>query len=339
MPLRSCSGIPLAVGLAAAAGSLVAPVVARASGDDVAAAQVLFDDARRLMGQGRYAEACPKLEESQRIAPAIGTEFNLADCWEHVDRLASAWAAFLDVAQQTHARGEADRERVAHQRAGALEPRLARVIVQIAASHGTDGLAVRRDGEVVRPALWGIGVPVDAGDHRVEANEPARTAWSTSVQVQDGQTIIVAVPDLSPATSTPTSTSTSTDTHPISAPPPHESPSPDHTPAFVALGASVVLAGVGVLGIAEHDSDVNAYNADSTCPSIGSASLPAHCQDLVSSADTWKTLAIVGLVGAGAALATGAVLWLTAPTRATSGTLARVRCGVGPGSVDCAGTF
>src|SRR5579859_4502823 len=89
-----------------AAALLAVPRAARA---DDAAAQALFSDARKLMTQGRYADACPKLEESQREAPAIGTLFNLADCYEHTDRLASAWAAFLKVAAETKMKGQTDR--------------------------------------------------------------------------------------------------------------------------------------------------------------------------------------------------------------------------------------
>jgi hypothetical protein len=55
-----------------------------APNDDTAArttrAQALFDEGRALLMQGRPAEACPKLEESQQLDPGLGTQFNLADC-------------------------------------------------------------------------------------------------------------------------------------------------------------------------------------------------------------------------------------------------------------------
>ena len=132
---------------------------ARAAGGDVASAEVLFEESRRRMAEGDYAAACPKLEESQRLAPAVGTEFNLADCWEHVDRLASAWAAFLEVAELTHRRGETERERLARDRAAALEPRVGHVVVAVPAAHRVAQLQIVRDGQAIQDALGTSGSP------------------------------------------------------------------------------------------------------------------------------------------------------------------------------------
>lgn len=300
----------------------LAPGRALAAGDDVATAQVLFDDARKLMAQHRYAEACPKLAESQRLAPAIGTEFNLADCLEHQGKLASAWAAFLDVVDQTHKRGEAQRESVARARAAGIEPKLGRLTIQVPTSAPDE--QVQRDGEALRPEVWGVAVPVDAGDHRVEAHAPGRGAWSGTVHTSDGQTATLAVPDLPIAPAPPPESAPAPVAAPPAATPTEHAPervatTADHTAAFLVLGTSVVLAGVGVLGLVEHDSQVGAYNADSSCPLINATVRPAHCNDLVSAANTWKTVAIVGFVGSGVALAAGVTLWILAPRHPVTG--------------------
>ena len=94
---------------------------------DPAAAQALFDQGRALMKAKNYSEACPKLAESQRLDPGIGTQFHLADCYENQGKLASAWAAFHEVASMAAASNQPDREKAAKARAARLEPRLPRL--------------------------------------------------------------------------------------------------------------------------------------------------------------------------------------------------------------------
>jgi hypothetical protein len=319
---------------------------ARAADDDVATAQVLFEEGRRRMVRHDYEGACPKLAESQRLAPAIGTEFNLADCWEHVGKLASAWGAYLEVADQTHRRGETEREQAARARAGALEPHLGRLAVDVPASRRIADLEVRRDGEVLRESLWNVAVPVDAGEHRIEARAPGRGVWSAVVHTSDGQTASIAVPELPSAPPSVSVTSKPAPPADVVKPPAPVAPpiappegSADHTAALVTFGAALALTGVGVAGLLEHDTQVSNYNADTTCPSIDSATRPPHCDDMVNAANTWKTVAVVGFVTAGVAAAAGVTLWLTAPRRTPGASSTALLCSGGFGAFGCSGTF
>src|SRR4051812_29447781 len=90
---------------------------ATAKSGDAAAAQALFYEARTLAQKSHFAEACPKFEESLRLDYGIGTEFNLADCNEHVGKIASAWSGFLNVAASAKAQNQPQREKVARERA------------------------------------------------------------------------------------------------------------------------------------------------------------------------------------------------------------------------------
>src|SRR5258708_37819221 len=112
-PMRLRSAAPLLV-----VSLLLVPVRARA--DNSAAAEALFEDGRRLMTEGRYDEACSKLEESQRLDPGLGTQFHLANCWQRSGRTASAWALFRAEASEAGPRGLSGRERVARVRTLAL---------------------------------------------------------------------------------------------------------------------------------------------------------------------------------------------------------------------------
>ncbi|WP_437720006.1 hypothetical protein [Sorangium sp. So ce861] len=166
---------------------------------DTAAAQALFDAARQLMAQGKHAEACPKLEESHRLDPGIGTQFNLATCYEQVGRTASAWSTFLDVAGAAKAAGQLEREKVARQRATALEPKLIRLTITAPADAPAD-LQVKRDGALVGRAQWGTPVPVDPGKHTVEAWAAGRSPFVKTVELNKaGASETVAVPPLAGA--------------------------------------------------------------------------------------------------------------------------------------------
>ncbi|HWZ91828.1 MAG TPA: hypothetical protein VNW92_23355, partial [Polyangiaceae bacterium] len=81
-----------------------------------------FDSARLLAKSGYYSEACPKFEQSLRLNPGIGTEFNLADCLDRIGQTERARDLFLDVADKARAAGQADRQEAARERAAALAP-------------------------------------------------------------------------------------------------------------------------------------------------------------------------------------------------------------------------
>ncbi len=166
--------------------------------DEEATARALFVEGRRLTAAGDYLAACPKFEDSYRLDPGIGTNFNLADCFEHIGRTASAWARFMDVAAATRAAGQTEREKVARARAQALEPRLARLTVVV--RRFVDGLVVTRDGTPLGAASWGVPVPVDPGRHVIEATAPGKQSWSSTAEVPDrAEAVSIEVPALADA--------------------------------------------------------------------------------------------------------------------------------------------
>jgi hypothetical protein len=160
----------------------------------VAQAQAAFDDGRALLQQGRAREACSRLEESQRLDPGLGTQLNLADCYERLGRFASAHASFAQVAREARVSGQEQREEIARARALALEARVSQLIIVVPADAGAE-LHVERDGAEVRRDEWNVLAPVDPGVHRVRAWGPGIGDWSTEVEVHaDGELHEVAVP-------------------------------------------------------------------------------------------------------------------------------------------------
>jgi hypothetical protein len=177
MPAFSCRWISFASVLA------LALAASSARADDPVAAQASFEEGKQLMVAGRYTEACLKFDASQRAEPGLGTQFHLADCWQHVGRLASAWTLFQAVESAAHARGEGGRERVAHDRAVALEPFVPKVAIDLHGASATPGLAIRRDGVEVPREQWGTALPIDPGSHTVAIYAPGKQPWGTGIEV------------------------------------------------------------------------------------------------------------------------------------------------------------
>ena len=150
--------------------------VAQAQGNDPAAAQALFDEAKRLLAQGNLKEACPKFLASLKLDPAPGAALNLATCYEKNGQTASAWARYIEAASLARQAGQLDREKYAGEQAALLEPRLLRLVIRVASA--PNGLSVMRDGLPVDAAVRGAAVPVDPGKHVVEARAPGKKPWS-----------------------------------------------------------------------------------------------------------------------------------------------------------------
>jgi hypothetical protein len=162
---------------------------------DSAAARALFSEGRQLMSAEKYAEACPKLEESLRLDPGMGTQFNLAHCWEKLGRSASAWAMFLDVAAAARAGNQQQREAAAKERAAALDSKLSRL--RILVPEPVPDARVFRDDQEVGRAAWGTAMPVDPGNHVIRMTAPGKRAWSQDVKVPStSRTFSVSVPAL-----------------------------------------------------------------------------------------------------------------------------------------------
>jgi hypothetical protein len=173
---------------------LLAGLSVRVARADDAAAKVLFDQGKTLFAEGRYGEACAKLEGSFKLAALSSTRGLLGACYEKVGRLASAWAAYRDSAAIADRAGNGERAAAAREKAAELEPRLARMTIDASAVREVPGVSVRIDGIVQPQAALGSELPIDAGPHVIEATAVDYTAWKTTTDLEDGdrKTIVVA---------------------------------------------------------------------------------------------------------------------------------------------------
>jgi serine/threonine-protein kinase len=294
---------------------------AEATAEEKAAAEALFDAARALMEQGKYAEACAKFEESQNIDPGIGTLLYLGDCYEKSGRLASAWATFREGASRAQASGQADRARAGEERAKALAPRLANLVLNVAPENvAIEGFELRRAGLVVESSLFDVAVPVDPGDYEIRASAPGHETWTTQVRIdKEGSTTRIPVPVLvrsSAAVEGPTAPPTPIPTPPSPppGPPVAEAPVDDgstqRTIGLIIGGAGLVGVGIGAVfglrAISKND-EAEELCSGSSCSDPEGVALTDEARDAATISNIAFGLGAAALVG-------GVALYFTAPS-------------------------
>lgn len=269
---------------------------AAAGGGNAARAEALFRDARALSRAGKHEAACSKLAESQRLDPAIGTQFRLAECYEKIGRRALAWRLFNEVAEAAKRSGRRDREEQARELADALRARVALIAIHVAAGAASAaGFQVVLDGASLPAAEWDRPIAVEPGEHVVSATAAGRAPWSHAILAREGATFAIDIPVLAEAPNV---------VEPRVVPPPARSGA-----KTIVLGAGAALTAVSLGGAiaftlvsnaraSEADELRKHYKKDSDCWN----STDSKCKTLLAvngASDTFHDAAIAGYVAAG----------------------------------------
>lgn len=273
---------------------------------DPAAAEALFQQGRAAMDRGDLATACPKFRESNRLDPAPGTVFNLADCEEKSGRLATAWTLFQEVAQRLPSSDP--RHGVAKQRAGALAPRLPRLTVRLAPSDAA-GVVVRRDGVRLGAASLDSPLPLDPGTHELVVEAEGREPRRAKVELREGSSETVTLEVGLPARPS------GEDTLPRDPPPGGPGPGvrSGDTPTLAWIAGGVGVAGLLLGGVAGALTLDSKSTADAECPG---KRCTAAGWSAVEDGRTFATLSTIGFVVGAVGLGVGAYLWLGTDERA-----------------------
>jgi tetratricopeptide (TPR) repeat protein len=295
--------------------------------EPVSPARALFNEARALASKGDYAAACPKFEQSLALEVGLGTQFNLADCWEHQGRTASAQALFLGAAASAKAAGQTEREQVLRERAVALEPRIAKLVIEVDASDPK--LVVKRDQLPIEADSWGKAIALDPGTYTISAKAPGKKPWRKTVEIKAGSSVVTTiVPDLEakdakgapeaakPAPEAPVKTEPK---RAPSAPAPASNRENDrHAPNYKALSLGALgltAAGFGTFMAIRYKSAND--DAQAICPTslnCSASEIAAHDQ-AVDRAISARTLTYVGFGVGAASLVGAAALFLLEPSR------------------------
>jgi hypothetical protein len=159
-------------------------------------AEALLKEGRALMKEGKLTEACPKLEESQKLSPRAATLIEVAACHEKQGKIATAWSEYIDAEAEARKEGRKAQENDAKARSRKIEGRVPRVTVNVPAATAIAGLEVKIDGAVVEKADWGKSRPIDPGDHTITATAPGKKDWEDKVTIKVAEKKTVSVPAL-----------------------------------------------------------------------------------------------------------------------------------------------
>lgn len=197
---------------------MIALWAAPSRADNVADALKLFEEGKALRDEGKWAEACDKFSKSNALNRKPGVQLNLGECAERDNQFRRAWLLYDDAAREyDRTRADADAKlaatptdeeakvesaraiagaKLARERADALSPKLAKVIVRVAEPR-TDGLSVRIGDRAVPPAAAIVEL-LDAGTVVITASAPGRTPFTIEAKAVAGKQVEVDVPALAP---------------------------------------------------------------------------------------------------------------------------------------------
>ncbi|CAN5130497.1 hypothetical protein BH11MYX1_BH11MYX1_44440 [soil metagenome] len=293
--------------------ALTSPALANKADD-------LFKTAKKLMAEKKYAEACPKFEESYRLEPGIGVEINIGKCYEDWGKLGKAYHAYTDAERKAKA---ANDERASKIRGlvQKLEPQVPRLVIHIPPGSNTKGLTVAIDGVTVGKNELDDPQLVDPGPKQIVYSIDGAPTKTKLVPVERGGTSDVTL-ELPRLEADPVAGSD--DRSPKQPPPPEVAePEVPDTTGHGQRVAGTVVASIGVVTIG-----VSAYLGLAARKKYNDA-LSAHCMGMTDACDAQgladthaarssaNTATILFGVGAAATI-TGILVYIIAPKAASS---------------------
>jgi hypothetical protein len=326
-PILALRGLAVLTGAALLMLMLVsAPVGAQER--DRAAAEALFRAGREAAGRGDYATACQRFEESNRLEPTAGTVMNLANCREQLGQIASAWQRYREAIEKLPA--EDERVGIARERSAALEPRLPKLSLTLAASAPPE-TTVQRDEIAIGRGSFGVPLPVDPGAHTIVVRAPGRIdrRYELSLAEREVRELELETGESDPGTGVVT-------------PPgePRVDTGTESAPSSSRRTIGFVVGGIGLAGIAvsltagamalSKKSEVDEECTNNRCTAAG--------LDAGDSGKTLVTVSNVAFVAGAVGIGLGAYLILSSDStdertarRARTPYRAALRAGVLPG--------
>lgn len=160
-------------------------------------AEQLYQEGKQLLEAGQIDLACDKLGGSYEREKLSGTLITLGYCREQQGKTASAWSDYKQAIVLAQREGREAFVESATRFADAIEPKLSKLTIHYSGNGAVD---VSLDGTPLPAASLGTALPVDPGDHQVEASATGFHTWRGSVAVgSSAAQASLSIPPLAPA--------------------------------------------------------------------------------------------------------------------------------------------
>lgn len=285
--------------------ALVVALTAHASADK---ADKLFQKAKKLHAEKKFAEACPTYEQVDKTDPAIGSKLNVAKCYEDWGRLATAYGWYVQ-ADKMATDAKDDRASKIKELIEELDTNVPRMMIKTPDGADPDVLdTITLDGQPISEDYLNTEQRIDPGPHVIEFIVEGQKKKKMAPVERGGESeLSLDIPKGVGKKPRPKKNGEVT-------PPIDVTPDPGKTRRWIGIG--VGGAGVVAIGVAS----IMTLSARSNYKDA----LAEHCMGsttgctatgvrLTGDARTTANIAtVVTLVGV-AAIAGGAVLYFTAP--------------------------
>jgi serine/threonine-protein kinase len=138
-------------------------IASTAHAGDKDRADALFKHGKKLMDEKKYSDACEAFEQSMKLDPGIGTELNIARCYEEWGKLGRALQAYKAADKMAKDASDSRAAKI-EELIGQLDPQVPRLTIHVA--EGVDTSSVTIDG--ARPASFREPIVLDPGPHTIE---------------------------------------------------------------------------------------------------------------------------------------------------------------------------
>lgn len=206
-------------------------------------ADSLFKQGKKLMGEKKYEQACDAFEQSQKLDPGIGTELNIARCYEEWGKLAHAYTAYKSALKTAKDAGDNRADKI-EGLVNQLEPSVPHLTMHV--PKDADTSTVRIDGAPVDDITEPIAL--DPGPHKVEYTTQAGAKKSKTLPIEKGGSYDANLVDL------PIKGAEKVEhpPPPPPPPPPHVVETPDPGKSYRIAAYSLGGAGIVAIGVSSY---------------------------------------------------------------------------------------